>query len=167
MISRCLSAAGIRFSQHPLPTGELAVPYGSVTGRGQTPLGLSCSACVRCERLRCLLYAGAYGVRTGAFEIPFSRMTRDCRIVHVSAAWLDDASDEGSHMFTLPFFALPWVRLWLPLPLGFWPRLHTPPLPAAHARSATGLHTGQDSLWESLTSCDFRSHSNQATTSVW
>jgi len=110
MNSRRLSAAGIRFSQHPLPTGGIVLPYGWTTGQIQTPLGLSCSALVRCERVRCLLYAGVCGVRTGAFEIPFSRMTQSCRIIHVSAVCVDDASEEGSREFTLPFFALPWVR---------------------------------------------------------
>ena len=95
MLSRRLSAAGIRFSQHPLPTGELAVPRGSVTGQGQTPLGLSCSAFVRSERVRCLLYAGAYGARAGFCEAPFSCVAHYCRISHLSAAGDDDACEDS------------------------------------------------------------------------
>ena len=44
-----------------------------------------------------------------------------------------------------------------PMSLGFSSRLRTPPLPVTHARLATSLHTGQDSLWESLIECDLRS----------
>ena len=37
-------------------------------------------------------------------------------------------------------------------------QLHTPPLPATHVEPATGLHTNQDSILESLTERDFSSH---------
>ena len=35
--------------------------------------------------------------------------------------------------------------------IGLLIQLHTPPLPATHVEPATGLHTNQDSLLESLT----------------
>ena len=47
MDSRRLSAAGLRFLDHPWPTGELRLAYARRTdggGRRQTPLGLPCSA---------------------------------------------------------------------------------------------------------------------------
>ena len=60
MISLYLSAAGLRFLQHPTPAEELALPSGRVTGPvGQTAPGLPCSASLRDDRGRCLLYAGA------------------------------------------------------------------------------------------------------------
>ena len=59
----------------------------------------------------------------------------------VSGCLPDDASSGDLLAFTLPTFALPWVRGWLPLPLGVLSQLHTPPLPATHVGPATGLHT--------------------------
>ena len=42
--------------------------------------------------------------------------------------------------------------------IGLLVQLHTPPLPATHVEPATGLHTNQDSILESLTERDFSSH---------
>lgn len=41
MDSRCLSAAGLRFLRHPIPTREFCVPYGSLTGHRPDPVGLT------------------------------------------------------------------------------------------------------------------------------
>ena len=69
MISLYLSAAGLRFLQHPTPAEELALPSGRVTGPvGQTAPGLPCSASLRDDRGRCLLYAGACGVCAGHYH---------------------------------------------------------------------------------------------------
>ena len=68
------------------------------------------------------------------------------RVIHFSVVTDHGASDEGSQSFALPIFALPWVRLWLPFPLGVSSQLHTPPLPATHVGLATGLHTSRDSI---------------------
>src|SRR5215510_580138 len=40
MSSRCLSAAGFRFLDRPLPTGVFGRPYGWLTDRSQIPLGV-------------------------------------------------------------------------------------------------------------------------------
>jgi len=58
MASPCLSAAGFRFLDHPLPAEEFGSPYGRRTGSCQTSSGLPCSATVRCGRGGCPLYPG-------------------------------------------------------------------------------------------------------------
>jgi hypothetical protein len=58
MPSRCLSAAGLRFLDRPLPTGAFSRPYGWLTDRSQTPVGLPRSAPSRRDWGGCLLYSG-------------------------------------------------------------------------------------------------------------
>ena len=41
MTSRCLSAAGVRFLDRPLPTGAFGRPYGWRTDRSQLPIGVA------------------------------------------------------------------------------------------------------------------------------
>ena len=73
MISLCLSAAGLRFLQHPTPAEELALPCGRGNWpAGQTATGLPCSASLRDDRGRCLLYAGACGVCAGHYHSLFT-----------------------------------------------------------------------------------------------
>src|SRR5262249_13723547 len=40
MDSPCLSAGGLRFWDHPVPTEGLSLPCGRLTGAGQTSMGL-------------------------------------------------------------------------------------------------------------------------------
>ena len=87
------------------------------------------------------------GVCVEARGDPFSQWPNTIVSAIDSMVGVDDASNKGSHSFTLPIFALPWVQRWLPFPLGFSPQLHTLPLPATHVGLATGLHTNQDSFF--------------------
>ena len=64
MISGFLSADGFRFLRHPLPTGGLGFPYGSLTGwlfTNQTPLGLPRSTQSSCNPDACLLILRGMG----------------------------------------------------------------------------------------------------------
>ena len=73
MSSPCLSAAGIRFLQRPVPAAGLAFPCGRVTGLTARPRrGCPCSASLRNDRGRCLLYAGACGVCAGHYHSLFT-----------------------------------------------------------------------------------------------
>ena len=77
-VSRCLSAAGIRFSGLPAPAGELSLPHVRPTGRPacRTPTGLSRSAWSRCDRGGCRLDPGDGG------SLPAGRWTpaSTCRL---------------------------------------------------------------------------------------
>jgi hypothetical protein len=58
MPSRCLSAAGLRFLDHPLPTGDFRRSCVRPTDLGQTPSGFPRSAPLRADWGGCLLYSG-------------------------------------------------------------------------------------------------------------
>src|SRR3989442_8016732 len=58
MASRCLSAAGLRFLDHPVPTGDFRHPCVRPTDLSQTPLGFPRSAPSSCDWGGCLLYSG-------------------------------------------------------------------------------------------------------------
>ena len=82
MVSPCLSAAGLRFLQPPVPAEDLTLPCGRVTDLCQTSSGLPCSASLRDNRGRRPLYAGACGVCTGACGIPLSHAAQHHRFSH-------------------------------------------------------------------------------------
>jgi hypothetical protein len=58
MTSRCLSAAGLRFLDHPVPTGDFRRSCVRPPDLGQTPLGFPRSAPARADWGGCLLYSG-------------------------------------------------------------------------------------------------------------
>jgi len=58
MTSRCLSAAGLRFLEHPIPPEDFRHPCVWPTDRGQTPLGFPRSAPSSRNWGGCLLYSG-------------------------------------------------------------------------------------------------------------
>ena len=58
MTSRCLSAAGFRFLEHPIPTEDFRRSCVWPTDLGQTPLGFPRSAPSSCDWGGCLLYSG-------------------------------------------------------------------------------------------------------------
>ena len=71
MDSPCLSAAGLRFLQPPVPAEGLTLPCGRVAGREARPhRGFPVPHPL--YRVRCLLYTGVCGVREGAARYPFS-----------------------------------------------------------------------------------------------
>ena len=74
MFSPCLSTAGIRFLQHPVPTEELALPYGWVTN-GYFPIDLTGVTLFRMSQIRQGWKPTALrglGVREGEYLIPLS-----------------------------------------------------------------------------------------------
>jgi hypothetical protein len=126
MLSPCLSAAGLRFLDHPLPTEEFSFPYGRRTGwRGQriplvqTALGFPRSARTRCDRGGCPLYSGAMVSVThpGLRDVPTDQC-RGCdtdrspvrRLVQpMSGGCISRSLIKGSFAFTRPVFPLPVV----------------------------------------------------------
>ena len=149
-VSRCLSAAGIRFLGHPAPAGEFGLPHGRPTETpacARTPTGFPRSTRSeirpgwvpsvprgrRCSpgRIRVLRPAPAASQRpvpTPRCHIPSAglTMTRHQRgFTHV-------------HPSGLPLACSPRMER---EPLGFHPGLRTPPLPATHARAGTGHRT--------------------------
>jgi hypothetical protein len=58
MTSRCLSAAGLRFLEHPVPTEDFRRSYVRPTDLSQTPLGFPRSAPSSCDWGGGLLYSG-------------------------------------------------------------------------------------------------------------
>jgi hypothetical protein len=74
-VSCCLSAAGVRFSGHPVPARELGLPYGRLTGHHtwcRTLTGLPRSAPARYDRDGCPLYPGDGGALPGRMPCPAS-----------------------------------------------------------------------------------------------
>ena len=65
MTSRCLSAAGLRFLDLPLPTETSGHSYGGCTDQSQIPLGLPRSAPSSRDWGGCLLYSGVVVSRQG------------------------------------------------------------------------------------------------------
>jgi hypothetical protein len=177
MDSRCPSAGGLRFLDHPIPTEELGVPHGSLTGRAVYRAALLPDligvATFRTDELRPgwvpSLHRGR-GVRGGHVDIDHSL----ARMLYIS---LSCPVFSPSRSAILRRFAVTMVRRGftrvhpsgLPLACGSlmagrpWasaPPLHTPPLPAAHGRVGTGIgHLPESSLSSRpLIRCDLVSH---------
>ena len=152
MSTPCLSAAGVRLLQLPIPAEGLALPCGRVTGKQARPQRGSLFRIP--EKRSGQVPSVRRSLWCARRALPFPFHVRLITITTVSAttstASHDDASGEGSRSSTWSIFASPWVGWWVSSPLGFSPQLHTLPLPAAHVGLATGLHTGRDSFGESL-----------------
>ena len=75
-VSCCLSAAGVRFSGHPVPAGELGLPHGRLTALSQrrTLSGFPRSTLTRFDRVGCLLYPGDGGAHPGPDAVPGQRL---------------------------------------------------------------------------------------------
>jgi hypothetical protein len=56
LVSRCLSAAGIRFSVIRFPPGDWASLTVGLPGKARTTTGLPRSTRTSCDRVGCLLY---------------------------------------------------------------------------------------------------------------
>jgi hypothetical protein len=146
-VSWCLSAAGVRFSSHPLPAGGLDLPCGRLTGpccQGRTPLGFHVPHVRVATGLGALSTPGtAVLTRPTAFLRPppavFQRQRPCTSVGHPSS---EAKHHEASlrvhciHPSGLPLACSPRMER---EPLDFSPELRTPPLPAAHVRVGTGL----------------------------
>ena len=174
-VSCCLSAAGIGFSGHPLPTGGLGLPCGRLTGarhRVRTPSGLPRSTCTRCDRGGCLLYLGG----GGAHPVDKKSPTGACRFTAASPSTSPTTSHQArlthnktsTEVHAIHPSGLPLARdLWMEqgsfgFPLGFAPRCYQRRTPRAgpglRARAwdyASGIGRASDLRARSLraTSC--------------
>src|SRR6266511_420316 len=73
MASRYLSAPGLRFLDHPVPTEDFRRSCVRPTDRSQTPLGFPRSALSSCNWGGCLLYSGVVvSLPRGVCESPAS-----------------------------------------------------------------------------------------------
>lgn len=164
--SRCLSAASLRFLDHPAPAGALGLPHGWLTLSCETPSGFLRSARWRDDGGGCPLYADpdrVSHVRGLRFQTlpgewvappvpgPSRRLDH-----HHPASHRHDASSGIHSRSPVPSSPHPGSRRSGRLPFGRVPELRTQPLPAAHIRA--GDRPGH---WSGLRSK--RSHSMQAT----
>ncbi len=80
MDSRCLSAAGLRFLRHPIPTREFCVPCGSLTGHRSDSVGLTTFRNKRrCDWFRrplCCVSIGYPQPSTGHLRVPAQTLGR-------------------------------------------------------------------------------------------
>ena len=92
MTSRCLSAAGFRFLEHPMPTEDFRRSYVRPTDPRQTSVGFPRSAPSSRDWGGCLLYSGVVvSLRRGvceplatAADQPVCRLTQHCRLAQSS-----------------------------------------------------------------------------------
>jgi hypothetical protein len=181
MVSRCLSAAGIRFSVIRFPPGSWALLTVGLPG---TPLASPDPDGVTTFRTHELRSGWAPSVprgrrcssRTGATTRPApaaSQRQRPCTppTIPPTRISLNEASTKGSHVFARPIFPSLWPPGWNGPPLGLTPGLRTPPTKSrtTHARAGTGhrartwnysLHSSSVDLQSgsSLVTCDLASH---------
>jgi hypothetical protein len=116
MPSRCLSAAGLRFLEHPLPTEDFRRAYVRPTDCHQTSLGFPRSALSSCAWGGCLLYSGVVvSLLRGVWEplataadhlgLPADPTLPSCSVI-VSGNLNSRSLTEDSLAFTRPVF--PW-----------------------------------------------------------
>jgi hypothetical protein len=165
MSSRCLSAGGIRFLDHPFPAAEFGLPCGRLTGRMSfarrhsirphrgyyvphprepTGLGVPFTAGAWCPISR-RRRTDRRSQLSLAAELPLLRHHRFSRLRRPIA----NAASSGIHSHSPvrsspcpvpPCSAGSYVRL--------HPSLHTPPLPATHGRIGEGaLDTSPEILF--------------------
>ena len=117
MTSRCLSAAGLRFLEHPVPTGDFRRSCVRPTDGRQTPLGFPRSALPSCNWGGCLLYSGVVvSLPKGVCEPPATAVSRlglpadpllPSGSVIVSGHFKLRSLSEDSLAFTRPVFPSP------------------------------------------------------------
>jgi hypothetical protein len=143
-ISCCLSATGIRFSDHPFPAGDLGLPCGWLTGHCPDLIGVPRFARASCDRGGCPLDPGDGGTHTTGNPSPAAA----CRIAtakslppakHPSSEVQCDEASLRVHCIHPSGLPLACGSRMDRAPLGFSPELRTPPSPAAHVRVGTGL----------------------------
>ncbi len=173
-VSRCLSATGVGFLGHPVPAGELGLPYGRLTGRcrARTPAGFPRSTRVRYDRGGCPLNSGTAMLSRLTMGLQPAPAASQRPVLHPAGAIHRRLTITRHHQgFTcvhpsgLPLACNPRMEQGS---LGFSFELHTPPLPATHVEVGTGLEhwpgttlstssRSSDQVIHSI-SCDFVSH---------
>ena len=140
MISPCLSAAGIRFWEHPTPAGDLCLPCGRPTASMMPADPIGVTVChmaeIRLGRAPSLL-RGRWCPRAGDFgHQPHRTSGRDVldpihRISRLRCAIMTKPHQGFTHVRPSSLL-LTRARLTASHALGHHPSLHTPPLPATH-----------------------------------
>lgn len=150
---------GIRLLGHRSPAEELGLPHGRLTGHRRTSTGLSCCACTRHDRAGRLLYPGDGGAHpVGDYSPTGTRRSSTASPYGPAATSHRRGSPSrdingGSHHSPItpaaspppgPGSSLP-AGLLLACsprmerePLGLFPELRTPQLPATHVEAETG-----------------------------
>ena len=140
MISPCLSAAGIRFWEHPVPAGELCLPCGRPTAAlmAADPIGVTVCHMVeiRLGRAPSVLRGRRCSWTDAVGHQPHWTSVRDVhdpihRISRLRCSLMTKPHQGFTHV--RPFsLLLTRARPAAGRTLGRQPSLHTPPLPATH-----------------------------------
>jgi len=168
MDSPCLSAAGLRFLDHPVPAGGSAfLAVGSLRravedGARRPRRDFRVPHVRRCDRGGCLLCAGAEVSAAGPMEPRFVRPRRRCRRrvrrpspphkPSIAAVLSSRRFASKVQSFTRPIFASPGFPRWLWLSLGFHPGFTPPRYWHGMLDVATELDTAHGPM-RSLLSC--------------
>ena len=144
-VSRCLSAAGIRFSVIRFPPRELGPPHGRLTGdQRRTSTGLPRSARTSYDRGGCPLYPedggahpGRVGSPTGACRFPAASPCTPLPTSH-RARLRFTRHQRGFKQFTRPVFPSPVAARMERAALGLSPELRTPPTRSRRRTSRRG-----------------------------
>ena len=147
--SRCLSATGVRFLGHPVPAGELDLPYGRLTGafRHRTPTGFPRSTRVRHDRGGCPLNSGTAMLSRLTMGIQPAPAASQRPVLHPAGTTHRRGSRlrsiiRGSLAFTRPVFPLPVTPGWngspWASPPGFTPRRYQRRMPKWGRALSTG-----------------------------
>ena len=85
--------------------------------------------------LRRPLSSAGWGVYSWKTTFPSSHVPEYHRDIHVSMALSNEGSKRGFIFFTIPDFPSPTRTVWIEPRLGFFPQLHTSPLPETHVQA--------------------------------
>jgi hypothetical protein len=132
MVSRCLSATGIRFSVILYPPGSWALLTVGLPANSRTPTGFPRSARTSCDRGGRPLYPGDNGAHPDRW-----RLTAGIRRFSAASPCTPQPSHQagvritrhqrGFKQFARPIFPSLWPPGWIERPLGSPPGLRTPP----------------------------------------
>lgn len=140
MLSPCLSAAGIRFWEHPVPAGELCLPYGRPTAAviATDPIGVTVCHMVEIRLGRApSVLRGRWCPSTGGFGRQLHRTPAGDvhdpihRISRLRCSIMTKPHQGFTHVRPSSLL-LTRARPTAGRTLGHQPSLHTPPLPATH-----------------------------------
>ena len=144
MVSRCPSAAGIRFSVILCPPGNWALLTVGLPANDRTQTGLPRSARSRCDRGGRPLLPGGGGALSRPTTIiglhpthPSAVSLHPATTIHPCGAPHDEPSTEGSHKFARPTFPSPVTGGWIASPSAF-PRASHPTITHSARRGGDG-----------------------------
>ena len=117
---RCLSAAGFRFSDPPLPAGELGLPHGRLTGGGaaRPHRGFHVPHDGEAIGVGAFWTPGPWCSRWGQ-DTPQVKVAQYCRVIHrLRQPWLTTLQTKVPRV-TRPIFTSPGLAGWFGIALGF------------------------------------------------